>query len=253
MKQTLLRLTPRPLLGLYRSLKRWAERRRNAGRSTEEVFTEIYRTGKWGGADGSLCSGGGSRHGEIVEPYLRAVSALLGGIPAFPIHIVDLGCGDFRVGRNFLGHCETYTGVDIVPDVVAANQAAFGSDRCRFLKLDIIEDPLPAGTVCFVRQVFQHLSNDQILKVLPKLQQYRLVLLTEHYPSDSPRVRPNLDKVHGAGIRLYQDSGVYLDRPPFGIPASQIEMILDLPGHGFDGGIDPGFIRTFAITPPARR
>ncbi|MEQ1850409.1 MAG: class I SAM-dependent methyltransferase [Chthoniobacteraceae bacterium] len=252
MKQTLLRLTPKPLLEGYRSLKRWAERRCNSQKTTEQIFTEIYRAGKWGGSEGNLCSGGGSLHEEIVGPYVTKVLALLCGITEFPIQIVDLGCGDFRVGRRFLDHCESYTGVDIVPDVVAANQAEFGSAKCRFAKLNIIDDPLPAGTVCFVRQVLQHLSNEQILKILPKLSQYRLVLVTEHYPSDNPGARPNLDKVHGAGIRLYQNSGVYLDRPPFDVPASQMELVLELPGHGFEGGIDAGVIRTFAIRPPGR-
>jgi len=250
MKQTLLRLTPVPLLEMYRSVKRWAERRRNAGRTTEQIFTEIYRAGKWGGGEGNLCSGGGSVHDEIVGPYVRAVARLLDGITEFPVQIVDLGCGDFRVGRQLLDHCESYTGVDIVPDVVAANQAEFGSSKCRFLKLNIIDDPLPAGTVCCVRQVLQHLSNDQILKILPKLNQYRLVLVTEHYPSDNPQIRPNLDKVHGAGIRLYQNSGVYLDRTPFAALAGKLEQVIEVQGHGFDGGIEPGVIRTFAIRPP---
>ena len=249
MKHALLRLTPSPILEAYRSVKRWFERRRNSARTTEEIFTEIYRSGKWGGGEGTLCSGGGSSTEEIVGPYVHTVTALLDSIRDFPVRIVDLGCGDFRVGRQFLDHCEGYTGVDIVKDVVDANQARFGSAKCRFQKLNIIDDPLPPGTVCFVRQVLQHLSNDQISKILPKLTQYRLVLITEHYPSDNPRIRPNLDKPHGAGIRLYQNSGVYLDQPPFSIPASQIERILELPGHGFEGGIDPGVIRTFAIRP----
>jgi hypothetical protein len=249
MKQTLLRLTPKPLLEGYRSFKRWVERRRNSAKTTEQIFTEIYRTGKWGGSESNLCSGGGSLHEEIVGPYVTALTALLDGITDFPIRIVDLGCGDFRVGRRFIDHCESYTGADIVPDVVAANQAEFGGEKCGFVKLNIIEDPLPPGTVCFVRQVFQHLSNVQILKVLPKLNQYRLVLVTEHYPDASPQIRPNLDKVHGAGIRLYENSGVYLDQPPFSVPASEMEQILELPGHGFDGGIDPGVIRTFAFRP----
>jgi hypothetical protein len=174
MKQTLLGFTPKPLLEGYRSFKRGLKRRRDSRKTTEEIFTEIYRTAKWGGSVGGLCSGGGSLHEAIVEPYVSKVIALLGGITDFPVHIVDLGCGDFRVGRRFLEHCESYTGVDIVSDVVAANQAEFGSARCQFVKLNIIDDPLPPGTVCFVRQVLQHLSNDQILKIVPKLNQYRI-------------------------------------------------------------------------------
>jgi hypothetical protein len=43
---------------------------------------------------------------------------------------------------------------------------------------------------------------------------------------------------------------VNLDRPPFSIPESRMKLLLEIPGHGFEGGIDPGVIRTFAITSP---
>jgi hypothetical protein len=63
-------------------------------------------------------------------------------------------------------------------------------------------------------------------------------------------VIPNLDKVQGSGIRLYDNSGVYLDRPPFNIRPSDLELVLEVSGHGFGGLYDPGVIRTFRLSSP---
>jgi len=79
--------------------------------------------------------------------------------------------------------------------------------------LDITNDALPAADLCLVRQVFQHLSNAQILSALDKLSPYPLALISEHVPR-KPRVF-NLDKSQGPHIRASYGSGLYLDRPPF--------------------------------------
>jgi hypothetical protein len=135
--------------------------------------------------------------------------------------------------------------VDVVSDLVRHLKASVREHGVKFLCLDIVREELPPGDICLIRQVLQHLSNEQIGKVLAKLGRYPVVFVTEHYPKDGPAVVPNRDKVHGSGIRLYENSGVYLDRPPFNIPPAHLELILELPGHGFDGLYDPGVIRTF--------
>lgn len=60
----------------------------------------------------------------------------------------------------------------------------------------------------------QHLSNQDIKKVLKKLKQYDYVIITEHQPT-SEDARPNLNKIAGASIRLDMNSGLYLDKTPF--------------------------------------
>jgi hypothetical protein len=54
---------------------------------------------------------------------------------------------------------------------------------------------------------------------------YPYVLITEHLyvGKDS---RPNLDKPHGPDTRVYDRSGVFLDRPPFKLSA---RTVLELP------------------------
>ena len=128
--------------------------------------------------------------------------------------MVDLGCGDFRIGRRIVADTGVrYTGVDIVPELVSYYQQRFSSDHVRFECANIAADPLPDAQLCLLRQVLQHLSNAEIRCVLTNVSKYSNVLISEHVPTH-PRCF-NRDKTHGPDIRAYFGSGVYPDREPF--------------------------------------
>jgi hypothetical protein len=164
---------------------------------------------------------------------------------------VDLGCGDFSVGRELAAACGRYIGLDIVRPLIDYNQAVFGDHKVQFQHANIIEDDLPDGDVCFVRQVLQHLSNAQILSGLAKLAKYRWSFITEHHPCDSRLRRPNLDKPHGADIRVSRGSGIFLDEPPYSVAGNRLRTILEVPYvRGSDSSVtdDPGVLRTYVMT-----
>lgn len=199
-------------------------------------------------ASGTFNSGSGSTNEKIVTPYIKRVREWLHSVNSNSKVIVDLGCGDFRVGQQYADMALRYIGVDIVKDLVIYNRTIYGNERVEFHHLNIIEEELPDGDICFIRQVLQHLSNNQITAILPKPKKYQWVIVTEHQPTgECPH--PNLDKPHGGDIRVFRNSGVYLDRPPFSIPRQKISLLLEIEGHGFSNGIDPGVIRTFVVTP----
>lgn len=242
------KLLPRRLLGRLRQLR---ERRRNRTRSVEVVFTEIYATNAWGGSCGEFHSGSGSSDPRMVSAYVDAIAACAASEGFAGLTFVDLGCGDFRVGSLLLPLCSQYVGVDVVAPLVRRNQEEFGGATTRFVQLDIVNDPLPDGDVCFVRHVLQHLSNAQILAILPKLAKYRWVFVTEHHPTDGRRIAANRDKVHGGYIRACDGSGVYLAEPPFSLPAQRLTKVMEIPGVAPDDGSDPGVVRTFLYAPLA--
>jgi SAM-dependent methyltransferase len=190
--------------------------------SRPEVFERIYRTNAWGGTRGEHHSGRGSDD-RFGVPYAWAVRDLLHSVRARSV--VDLGCGDFRIGALLTSERWTYTGVEIVDEVVQANRRRFGSDRVSFVQADICEGGLPPADVCLVRQVLQHLTNDDIERALPSLSAYPYVVVTEHLPA--AMVRPNADKRPGPGIRTARDSGVVLHEPPFSWPPG--ERLLRMP------------------------
>jgi hypothetical protein len=243
-------LVPHFLVKNYRRLRRFSERKQNLQKTTEEVFTDIYRENRWGGIKGEFYSGAGSGD-DIVSAYISAISSTASHEGFLNATFVDLGCGDFSVGQQLLPMCSMYIGVDIVKPLIQNNKEKYENNKTHFQSLDIVEDPLPNGDVCFVRQVFQHLSNRQVSAVLQKLGNYRWVFITEHYPTDNEAIQPNTDKTHGSDIRVYANSGVYLCEPPFNLPVRAIEQIIEIPGTSLGEGNDAGVIRTFLYKPQA--
>jgi len=61
----------------------------------------------------------------------------------------------------------------------------FVRDNLTFRAIDAVTDPLPPGDLVIVRQVFQHLRNDQIQAILRKFGRYRTWIISEHVPSSS--------------------------------------------------------------------
>ena len=162
---------------------------------------------------------------------------------------IDLGCGDFNIGRQISEACETYTGIDVVPTLVKYLQNTYSNFNINFLCLDASIDKLPPGEVCLVRQVFQHLSNSQIEAILKNLSSFKYVIVTEHYPDQKSFRSYNLDKVHGRDTRLDYGSAVYLDRAPFNIKKQT--LLLETQPSAKAGNVNDvygsGFMRTYLV------
>jgi SAM-dependent methyltransferase len=198
-----------------------------AGKSAAEIFSTVYRDNLWGRRRGQkFCSGPGSYDEAVVGPYVKSVREFLAGLPR-PPRVVDLGCGDFQVGRQLRDACSDYIACDVVPDLIQHNRKSFARLQVDFRCLNIIDDELPEGEVVFLRQVLQHLSNEQIARVLPKLRRYRFAVITEHLPGDAA-FAPNLDHQFGSGIRVTRNSGVVLTAPPFNFKVASETHLLSV-------------------------
>jgi hypothetical protein len=151
--------------------------------------------------------------------------------------VVDLGCGDFAAGRRFLDVAGHLHACDVVPELIARNRRLFAAPNLSFHILDAVTDPLPRGDVVIVKQVFQHLGNDQIAIILRKLAQYPLWIVTEHVPAG--RFAPNHDMPASGSTRLLVSSGVVLTEKPFRIRPKATELLCEVVD-------DPDLIRTIA-------
>lgn len=239
MRKMMKALLPEPVLNKLRV----ARARRDNGEfnslSTQQVFSTIYEQGLWGKSENPadpFCSGTGSHDDSITGAYVARVTEFLGSQPTKP-DVVDLGCGDFAVGSRIRPFCGNYVACDIVPQLIARNKAKFSALDVDFRVLNLVSDPLPAGDVVCIRQVLQHLSNDDIRQVVPKLQAtYSTLILTEHIPK-STTFTPNLDKPTGPGIRIGYHSGIVLTRPPFNLRAVDERVLCEVDESG-------GVIRT---------
>ena len=249
MKPFVKSLTPQFALKYYRRLNSSREKKQNQTKTVEEVFTEIYTNNKWGGARGEFCSGSGTDDQQIASKYISMISNHASTLGFKGQSFVDLGCGDFRIGKQLLSLCSSYIGIDVVQPLIKRNQELFSNDSTEFRHLDIVRDELPDGNIAFIRQVLQHLSNQQIISVLEKLSKYKYVFITEHYPTDNDAIKVNLDKVHGADVRVHHNSGVYLAKAPFNLPTQSLSMVLEVQGKGLDQENDQGVIRTYLYKP----
>ena len=180
--------------------------------TVKEVMSLIYKENLWGGRNEPFYSGSGSHKQKIVEPYVRSITKWLASFDE-KLVVCDLGCGDFNVGRQLVPFSKRYVGIDVVDALIKRNKTIFNEDKLTFHCLDIIQDELPEGDCAIVRQVLQHLSNEEILTLMPKLRKYRFLVVTEHLPFSE--FIPNINKSTDYNIRLGKKSGVVLTEAPF--------------------------------------
>jgi SAM-dependent methyltransferase len=192
----------------------------------------------WGNAPGHVFfSGRGSHENTIVDSYVAAIQKFFSTLPIKP-SVLDLGCGDFNIGSKLRSMCSTFIACDIVAELIEHNKLKYGHLNVEFVTADITDYHPQNVDVIFARQIFQHLSNDQIVKCVKNIvTRCQYLIVTEHLPNGN--FIPNHDKPTGANIRLDYQSGVILTAPPFNLqPNSAIELCV-VP-------VDSGLIKTTA-------
>lgn len=242
-KRVLKSVLPKRLVDVIQSHRPKSEFAEYEQLSTEDVFKRIYSDGAWGAShdpEQKFFSGSGSHDEAVTAVYVAAVRKFIGSLRHKP-SVADLGCGDFHVGAQLRDLCGKYVACDIVPSLVAFNQAKYKHLDVEFRLLNLADDALPIADVIFIRQVLQHLSNDQIKKVAPKLQpSCKHLVLTEHLP-ESEDFRANIDMPTGPGIRLGLGSGVVITEPPFGLNTKNEQVLCEVREFG-------GVVRTMLYT-----
>lgn len=171
--------------------------------SATEVFSDVYERDLWNGG-----SGPGSAPENTVE-YRRFLQAFLDAFD-YPVKVVDLGCGDWRIGELMDWSGVDYVGVDVVPEVVEANRRRDTPDNVSFVCLDALVDDLPEGDVLIVKDVLQHWSNADVLRLLDAAQErFTFTVVTNDVSSKSHPAKVNSD------IALGDWRPIDIERAPF--------------------------------------
>ena len=192
---------------------------------TKAAMEQIYEKHLWGGSESKFYSGEGSHLDELVQPYIKVVKEFLTSFDQ-PITVCDLGCGDFNVGKKLVKYTKNYIGVDIVERLIEYNKEKYKAENLEFQCLDIAADDLPVADCVMIRQVLQHLSNQEVQNILQKLSAYQYVIVTEHIPEGE--FVPNIDIISGQGIRLKKRSGINLLKSPFNLNIKEEKKLISI-------------------------
>lgn len=118
----------------------------------QEIFRQIYLGNMWG--DKESVSGPGSR----VDSTKLVAQTLPGLIAQFQIRsILDAACGDFNWMRHVDLNPATYTGIDIVPELIEHNLKTYANQQRQFRLLNLTSDPLPLADLILCRDCLVHL------------------------------------------------------------------------------------------------
>lgn len=183
---------------LYRSLMST----NNSSKQIESVFTDIYRTNAWGGTDS--VSGPGSNI-EQTKTLIRDLPALLEDFNIATL--LDIPCGDFHwMSTLDLGRV-TYTGADIVEELVRTNNARYARPGVHFEKRNLLTDKLPSVDLILCRDCLVHFSFDDCFSALQSIGQSgsRYLLMTTFTARND-----NVDIVTGGWRPLNLQSSPFL-------------------------------------------
>ncbi len=192
---------------------------------TQKAMEQIYDLNLWGGNKTEFYSGFGSHHPELVEPYRDMVKSFLTSFDV-PLTVLDLGCGDFNIGKELYKYSKNYIAIDIVEDLINYNTEKYKANNLEFRCLNIAKDNLPKADCVIIRQVLQHLSNAEVESILNKLSNYKYLILTEHLPNGN--FEPNKDIISGQGIRIKKQSGLDILKPPFNFKVKSKKEVLSI-------------------------
>lgn len=175
---------------------------------TQLIFELHSHLPFWGGNNQSR-----SGHGSTEETTMAIVTRLKPLLLSFKVRsILDASCGDFAWARRIDWSGITYTGVDIVSDIIKENQQKFASGNIRFQQLNICCDPLPQAEAILCRDCLFHLSWEDALAALRNFKQGGAIyLLSTTFPQS----------LNNVNIQTGDWYPVNLQRPPFNFPNPQ--------------------------------
>ena len=123
-----------------------------------KIFDKIYVDKLWGKdeLEDRLFSGEGSYDPKLTDNYVKVIEDFL--LSLNNPSVLDLGCGDFEVGKRLIPYIFKYIAADVSSLVIEQNKKRFSETDVKFIHLDASSNELPSVDLIIVRQVLQHLS-----------------------------------------------------------------------------------------------
>ena len=131
------------------------------GKTSNEIFTEIYQSNYWGDSESISGSGASLTQTQTLIQELENI------LRKYNIKsLLDIPCGDFNWMKEVDLAGITYQGGDIVKDLIIQNQNTFSqANHIEFEVFDLTKDHLPTADLILCRDCLVHLSYEDIFKV----------------------------------------------------------------------------------------
>lgn len=180
----------------------------------EKKFTMIYKSGFWTGYKFKNKSGSGS----CLSATINIRNELSKFLQEYSIKsIFDVPCGDL----NWISEMEfgniNYIGGDIVKELVSINQNKYvNNNKFKFVYFNLLKDDIPDVDVIFIRDLFIHLSNEQVSLIMSKVLSSSVkYIITTTYPEITE------NKVENTGDRWRK---INLEIAPFCLPEAMLYL-----------------------------
>lgn len=180
----------------------------------KKTFTRIYKKNAWNSEES--VSGPGSTL-SLTENLRETLPALL---KKWNIKsMLDAPCGDFNWMSKVTLDNVTYTGADIVTEIIENNKIKYPGKK--FIELDIIHDSLPYADLVLCKDCFIHLKNADVIRTIENFKKSGIrYMLASTYPVDFNKQ-----------ILTGHFRPINLERPPFNLP----EPLDKIEDHAEDG------------------
>lgn len=124
------------------------------------AFDEIYLNNRWG-----YKSGPGSDP-EQATVWIDLVNSFLARQDIKTV--MDIGCGDWRLGQKYNLSGKTYTGIDI-SSVILSETMAYSTDDIKFIHGDFDLIDVDSVDLIIIKDVLQHLPNSKVISMVNKI------------------------------------------------------------------------------------
>jgi SAM-dependent methyltransferase len=171
-------------------------------------FDIIYLENRWG-----YKSGPGSEP-EQAKVWIDIVNSFLKQEDVKTV--IDVGCGDWRLGQNYNLKNKVYTGIDI-SSVILDETMSYATDNVKFIHGDFDSLEIEPVDLIIIKDVLQHLPNSKIVSIVDKIKTHaRYALFCDMY------IKVN-DRELNSDIPMGRARPIDLSKEPFSFDFEKIE------------------------------
>ncbi len=182
----------------------------------KDKFSYIYSSRYWPSKES--VSGPGSE----MENTRNIRKEIIKLIKEYEIkNFLDIPCGDFNWMQNIVEKHISYTGGDIVEDLINSNKKKFFQQNLKFIVINLLDDDLPSADLMLCRDCLIHLSNNNIKKFFKNFKRSNIkYLLVTSYESYNKTKNSNNDEIDDGDFRP-----TFLMEKPFNLPEPILKIL----------------------------